>query len=443
MPAQPPSAATKTPAPGKAPTAPGKAPVGKPGLGLKSKGGGGPQCVDFPFDANSKPITGQMLELEQKKLKSLFGKKPKVPISQIASLIENKTSVKELDLPLKECQLYYKRMDKDPEHYLEVLARKLLEGASKEKTDHGYQRYLLYQTLDTLSMAVQHSSKRVNLSAQSLIVAVFKITGGTSSGYMIEKEILKEMTVMTNQKKDLNDLESRNRMINLCMQGRRYYEAFYQLIEFENIMQLKSRSMYVLKAGEIQFRKALIFQHIVDFYSKVASGQKEKEQVKDMGKLRSFIFRFNLDNRSLQLQPLVGTGPLPLNKTVASFLNIANHYYTQAGNNERFPHRHKAYLCKARNHMLGDKAKPAMECLQEGLVALSKANLKAIEKGNEKINMLEYFIEISKDHGAPRKTEAMLKELAELRNQVRGMEGKKRDETRKKEDDPKSPEKKS
>ena len=93
------------------------------------------------------------------------------------------------------------------------------------------------------------------------------------------------------------------------MKSGRLYEALYHLTEFEKLMKLKSRSMYLMKAGEIQFRKASVFQSIIDFYVGIASHKKEKDRVVNMGRLHSFIYRFNIDNKAFKITPLTGTGP--------------------------------------------------------------------------------------------------------------------------------------
>ncbi|MGK5091062.1 hypothetical protein WDW89_03480 [Deltaproteobacteria bacterium TL4] len=395
----------------------------KPALGQKKL-----KCYEFQFEARSKPNTEQVLDAEKKKLGALFGKKPKASIAQIIDVIEGSVETKIVEEMIHECTHFYKNLDAEGHQYLEIFGRLLLEGASKEQGNFPRQRFLIYQALDTLSAAVQAAPKRIYPPAESLIVSIFKITSDVSSStFFVEKEIHKEMDIMLNKKKDINDLPSHDKIIKLCFQGKRYYEAYYHLVEYEKIMQISSRSMHLQKAGEIAFRKGSVFQHMIDFYVNVAAGKEEKDKIIDHGKLRSFISRFNADHPRAKIQPLTGTGPLQINKTIASLIAVSNNYYNQAGADERFSQCHKAYYCKAFNLMYGDQGKAAIENLISGLAALKKANLKSIVKGNETIKMLEYLITVSKDHGSPRKVEDYQKELAELRNIVRGMESKKRE----------------
>ncbi len=418
----------KNPGPSKSGNSGKGAAVGKTNSSKGGKAAEKLECLDFTFDSRSKPITEQMLQLEEKRQKSFFSKKTKMPISEIEMLLERKATAKEMSKALTTCIVFYKRNEKEGEKFLEVLGRVLLDHASKEHLDFTRQKYLLYQAIDTFSTAVQYTAKRVNLTAEGMIVSTFKILSPiNTSTFHVEKEIHKTITEMT-QKKDLNDLESRDRIIKLYMQGKRYYEALYQLVEFEKIMSLKSRSMYLMKQGEIQFRKAVVFQHMIDFYLGVASSQEQKQIVGDMGKLRSFIHRFNLDNSRFKLTPITGTGPLAINKTLSSLIAVANVYYGDAASNNRFAHRHKAYFSMAHNNVMTDKIKAAIANLQAGIEAVAKSNLKAIDKGNAKLQLLEFIVKIYNEQGAPRKAEEYQKQLQELRSNVRAMESKKREE---------------
>ncbi len=422
-------------APNSAKKSPAKAPAAGPKKGAaKGKSSGKKDkkdlpCFEFSFEARSKPIVEKTLELEAKRQKAFFGKKTKVGISDMEVLLDKKTPSSELSTNLHTCITFYKKNDKDGGQFFETLGRLMLEAASKEHINFTYQRYLLYQALDLFSMSIQQSDKRISSSAQSMIMSVFKILSPiNASAFYVEKEIQATVNTMVNQKKDLNDLEGRDKIIKLCMKGKRYYEALYQLVEYEKLMQLKSRSMYMMKSGEIHFRQATVFQHIIDFYLGVATGQAQKEQVEDMGKLRSFIYRFNMDNSKFKLIPLTGDGPLAINKTLGGLITVANTYYSNAGNNTRFAHRHKAYLCMAHNNVITDKIKAAINNLLKGMETLSKSNLKALDKGNERIKFLEQIIKIYNDQGAPRKAEEYTGQLQSLRENVRQMETKKRAE---------------
>ncbi len=319
---------------------------------------------------------------------------------------------------------FLQKNEKEGFDFLETLGRLLLEAASSEDTNGSYQNYLLYQAIDVFSMAIQHSEKSINHSAEKMITSAFKVLIPIAPpSYYIEKEVLKNMGELM---KKPNDLDTRDKVIKLCMKGKRYYEALYQIIEYEKIMQLKSRSMYTMKAGEIQFRKATVFQHIIDFYLGVASGKQQKSMVMDSGKLHSFILRFNMNSSPFKLLPLAGQGPLAINKTLGSLIDAANTYYAEAANNIRFPHRHKAYYFMAYNNNTTDNVKSATNNIMSGLEALAKSNLKSVEKGNEKIQLLEFIIQLYTDGSSPRKADEYVKQLESLRNNVREIETKKR-----------------
>lgn len=382
------------------------------------------RALDFNFDARSKPITEKMLALEAKRQKSFFSKKTNYPITDMIVLLNKKAPAKELAKPLAECVMFYKRNEKEGFEFLEALGRLILEAAAKEQLDGGYQKYLFFQAIDTFSMAIQHAEKRVNISATRLIVSTFKILSPVNaSAFYIEKEIHKSMGELT---KDPSNLDARDKIIKLCMKGKRYYEALYQIVEYERIMQLKSRTMHIVKAGEIQFRMATVFQHMIDFYIGVTAGEGQKNLVEDMGKLSSFIKRFNMDNSRFKLIPLAGMGPLAINKTLGSLITVANTYYNGAAANDRFAYRHKAYYCMAHNSVTTDKVKAAISNIMSALEVLAVSNLKTIEKGNEKIQLLEFIIKIYNDHTMSRKAEEYQEELQTLRDNVRQMERKKR-----------------
>ncbi|MBF0280553.1 MAG: hypothetical protein HQM13_22340 [SAR324 cluster bacterium] len=413
--------------------APAKKPAAKAAAGKNSKKNGEKSkeapTFDFNFEARAKPITEKMLALEAKRQKGFFSKKTKFPITDIIVLLDKKAPQKELNPPLMECLLFYKKNEKEGFEFLEALGRLVLEAASKERLNGNYQTYLLYLAIDIFSSAIQHSEKCVNQSAEGMLASAFKILSPIApSAYYVEKEILKSMGELT---KEPNDLDIRDKIIKLCMKGKRYYEAFYQILEYEQIMQLKSRSMYMMKGGEIQFRKATAFQHMIDFYLGVASGEQQKNMIMDSGKLRSFITRFNMDNPRSKLLPLAGPGPLAINKTLASLIDVANVFYAGAANNARFAHRHKAYYCMAHNNNTTDKVKSATNNIISGLEVLAKSNLKAVDKGNEKIQLLEFIIKLYNDNGSPRKAEEYVEQLNVLRNNVRQMESKKRAEDEK------------
>ena len=387
---------------------------------------------EFNFNANAKPIVDQILQEEHKITSSFFSKSPKVTIEQISSLLDQKVSGKELVSQLSECLQFYKSNEKMNYRALEALGRLFLEAASKERVDSTKQQFYLFWALDLFSMSIQHSTNRVNTSAAALCVSIFKIAVNVNRNtYQLEKEILKEMTAMV-AKKDLADLQSRERITKLCMKSGRLYEALYHLIEFEKLMKLKSRSMYLMKAGEIQFRKASVFQSIIDFYVGIASHKKEKDRVVNMGRLHSFIYRFNMDNKAFKITPLTGTGPLQINKTLGSLISAANVYYAQAADNQKFRQRYKAYYCMARNNMFRDKIKVAIQNLQKALETIERSPLKQIEKGNEKLKLLEYMHKIYAEQSMSRRAEEVHKQIQELRTQVRAMESQKRDSEKKK-----------
>ena len=381
---------------------------------------------DFHFNARAKPITDKMLELEEKNQKGFLSKKTKFPISDIVMMMDQKIPLNDLNRPLTECALFYKKNEREGAEFLEALGRLILEAASKERVDAIYQKYLLYQSLDTFSMAIQHSEKRVNPTVASLMVSTSKVLAPiNNSAYYIEKEIHKSMVELS---KEPNDLEPRDKIIKLCMKGKRYYEALYQIVEYDRIMKLKSRSMYAMKEGEIQFRMATVFQHMIDFYVGVTAGEEQKNVVDDMGKLISFIRRFNMDNSRFKIVPLADKGPIAIIKTLRSLITVANTYYRNATQNPRFAHRHKAHYCMAYNYVTIDNVQAAISQVISGMEALTKSNLKSIDKGNERIQLLEFIIKIYNDHSMSRKADGYVQELQALRANVRQMETKKRAE---------------
>ena len=85
---------------------------------------------------------------------------------------------------------------------------------SKERVDSTKQQFYLFWALDLFSMSIQHSTNRVNTSAATLCVSIFKIAVNVNRNtYQLEKEILKEMTAMVT-KKDLADSNPENESLN-------------------------------------------------------------------------------------------------------------------------------------------------------------------------------------------------------------------------------------
>ncbi len=363
------------------------------------------QCFEFNFDASTKKLTSSIMEAEEKRQHRLFSSKVKVPISQVTQMLaDSTTDMNLLAQGIQICASFY-RQQKDGEKFIEVLARWIIDAASKEVSNVSRQLFLLYTAIDVASTSVQTATRKVYPPGCSLMVSTFKVlTPINNTPYHVEKKVHSLMSEML-VNKDLVALESRERIIKFYMQGRRHYEAFYHLNEYEQIMLVQSRAMFLLKSGEIQIYKAKVFQDIIDFYLAVVSGKSQKQQVKDMGKLRSFITRFNQDFPKSKIVLPSGKNPISINKMLSSMIQISNHYYQEAANNKRFSKAYKAYYSMAQNSMSLDQHKQALKYVEDGIKALGRGNIQKIDAASGKVQLMELAIELHKVAGTSAQAE--------------------------------------
>jgi hypothetical protein len=357
-------------------------------------------------------------ELEKERLlrKRWFARKPRVTLAQIEAALQAKKPAGEIaKLSAKLFQFYYYRGDS--EDLFEALGRINLEAASKETENGEQQWHLLFQAIEALSIAIQKSSKVLNVGAQSVIVAIYRILGSRFYDIAaVEKEVHRVMLNMLTVKKDPGDLSGREHIIKLYLRGNRYYEALIQMAEYEKIMRAKSWPLYQQKEGDIAFRKASIFQSMIDFYYNLQAGKKEESQtVINMAKLSGFITRFNRDNRRLNITPLKGHTILDVQQTSASMIQIANHYYMEAVRSEKFSSKFKAYYYIAHNHMLAANFKSAVQALNDGMAALDLMRAVPEQKATEKLKFLELLYRLYQERDLDKQAEEVQREMAALR----------------------------
>ena len=391
-----------------------------PGNGSGSRRSNSP--IAFQFDARSKSIVPGVFALEAKRMKRLFARKPKISLQQLETALKQSATEEMLKKSIPKFSAYYTHSSHGHQ-FLESLGRLLLEAASKEEEDGERQWFLLLQALEVLEHAIQISPKVINVSCQSIIVSIYSILGAPyRETFYLEKEIHKEMMTMINIKKDPNDFASREKIIKLYLRGRNYYPALVHTAEYEKVMQVKSRSLYRQKQGELAFRKAGIFQAMVDFYQRMATSKEEGETNKfaEMARLNGFISRFNRDNRRINIVPLKSLDLFALNKTIQSIVAIANNFYEEAGKSEYFLARHKAYFFMARNNWQFDNPKGAQTGLAEAVRLVELSRMAPSDKSREKLKLLEFLNTIYTELGHGRKADETAQQIARLRKESRG-----------------------
>ncbi|MCZ6842737.1 MAG: hypothetical protein O7G32_07890 [SAR324 cluster bacterium] len=379
-------------------------------------------ALEFAFDARHKSIVRGVFALESRRLKRLFAKKPEVSLHQMESSLNDSVSVAELRKLIPHFIKFYTRDAEHAHQYFEALGRLLLEAASKERGDNDRQWFLLTQCLEMLQLAIQKSPKTLSVAAQSIIVAVCRIMGGPyREHYHYEKEIHKEMMTMLNVKKDPNDFASRDKIIKLYLQLHSYYEALVHLAEYEKIMKIKSRSLYRQKQGEIAYRKAGIFQAMVDFYYALAmnKGDDDSNKIAEMAKLNGFIMRFNRDNKRINIAPLKDLDVFSLNRTIKSMAAIANNFYTDATKSEHFQAGHKAFYFMAHNNWQFDNPKGAQQNLADGVRLLDLSRMSPSQMVSEKLRLMEFQHKIFSELGRQRKADELFQDMAKLRRERR------------------------
>lgn len=357
--------------------------------------------------------------MEAKRMKRIFARKPKVSLQQLETALKQSATSETLRKSIPKFSTYYVKSGHGHQ-FLESLGRLLLEAASKEEQDGERQWSVLLQALEVLEHAIQLSPKILNVPCQSIIVSIYRILGAPyREVYFLEKEIHKEMMTMINIKKDPNDFASREKIIKLYLKGRNYYAALVHTAEYEKVMQVKSRSLYRQKQGELAFRKAGIFQAMVDFYQRMASNKDEGDTNKftEMARLNGFITRFNRDNRRVNIVPLKSLDLFALNKTIQSIVAIANNFYEESGKSEYFLARHRAYLFMAHNNWQFDNPKGAQTNLAEAVRLVEISRMPENEKSKEKLKLLEFLHTIYDELGHKRKAEETAKHMSRLRKE--------------------------
>ncbi len=374
--------------------------------------------LEFEFDARHKSIVRAVFALEAKRLKRFFGRKPKVSLHQLESTLNESAGETELRKLIPQFVSYYLRSADYGHRFFEALGRLLLEAAARERTDAERQWFLLTQSLETLQLAVQKSPKALNVPAQSILVSIYKVMGPAHrERHLVEREVFKEMMHMLNVKKDPNDLASREKIIKLYLGVRNYYEALVHTAEYEKVMQAKSRSLYRRKQGEIAFRKAGIFQAMVDYYHQLAADRSRDDvgKFRELARLNSFITRFNRDNKRVKIVPLKSLDIFSLNRTIQSMVAIANNFYAEAGAAELFPSRHRAFTFMARNNWQFENPKGAQHNLAEGVRLLELSALPEAQKTGDLLNLLDFQHRIYVDLGQQRKADEVSRTMAGLR----------------------------
>ena len=375
--------------------------------------------IAFQFDARNKSIVAGVFALEAKNMKRFFSRKPKVSLQQMEAALNKSASGEVLRKSIPKFSAYYMKSN-NGHQFLESLGRLLLEAASKEEEDGERQWFILLQALEVLEHAIQLSPKILNVPCQSIIVSIYHILGAPyRDTYYLEKDVQKEMMTMINIKKDPNDFASREKIIKLYLRGRSYYAALVHTAEYEKVMQVKSRSLYRQKKGELAFRKAGIFQAMVDFYQRMASNTEEGGTNKqtEMARLNGFITRFNRDNRRVNIVPLKSLNLFALNKTIQSIVAIANNFYEESGKSEYFLARHKAYFFMARNNWQFDNPKGAQTNLAEAVRLVDISRMPPNDKSKEKLKLLEFLHTIYDELGHKRKADETAKHMSRLRKE--------------------------
>lgn len=380
-----------------------------------------PVALEFTFNARNKSIVPSVFALEGRLLKKILARKPKVSLHDMEDLFNNVASGEEIQSQIAKFSQFYNQHDQG-HLFFESLGRLLLEAASKENTDAARQTILLHQALDMMDTALKKSPKVLNIPVQSLIVSLYKVMGSAySEHYYAEKEVHKEMMTMVNIKKDPNDFNSREKIIRTYLKSGRYFESLIHTAEYEKVMQIKSRSLYRQKIGELAFRKAMIFQAMLDRYLALTNNAEMEDEEKnhETAKLNTFVQRFNQDNNRVSITPLKGYDTLSIRKTLRSMVLIANSFYAEAAQAEHFTQKYKAHFHMARNNHQFDNQKMAFQNLSEGIRVINLSRLAATQKNEEKIKFMEYQVQLYTEQELTRKAEEIQAEITTLRKEIR------------------------
>ncbi|MEE2715956.1 MAG: hypothetical protein VX610_00895 [SAR324 cluster bacterium] len=384
-------------------------------------------CFEFGFDAQGKPITQKVLDWDRKRQHRFFSRREHASVSHVSALLEKKPSVVEMTRMLHEAMVLYLKIPEHGPNCLEVIGRLLLEAAALEQGKLERQRFLLYQALDFASMAIEVSPDRLNLTSAALCTTVFKATAFVNrAAFYIERDVQREMGKILVEKKNPQELVSRERIIRLYLQGHRYYEAFVQMLEFIRILQELQPRVHQAQQGELLFRQAMVMQRMIDFYAKVALGEQERDTIMDMGKLQSFVHRYNFRYPERPLLPLTGKSPVAIRKTLNSLIRQANWMYMQACTKPRFGNRHRAQYQIACNLSHRDETKLATKHALLGLATLKQARVQPLERARQMVLLLGLLEHLYMDQGLSEKAHNCMMKRENLEDKLRLIEAKRK-----------------
>ena len=385
-------------------------------------------CFEFAFDAQGKPITQKVLDWDRKRQHRFFSRREHASVAHVTDLLQKKNpSVVEMTRMLHEAMILYLKLPEHGPNCLEVIGRVLLEAAAMEQSSLERQRFLLYQALDFASMAIEISPDRLNLTSAALCTTVFKATAFVNrAAFYIERDVQREMGKVLVEKKNPQDLVSRERIIRLYLQGHRYYEAFVQMLEFIRILQELQPQVHQVQRGELLFRQAMVMQRIIDFYAKVALGEPERDTIMDMGKLQSFVHRYNFRYPERPLLPLTGKSPVAIRKTLNSLIRQANWLYMQACTRPRFGNRHRAQYQIACNLSHRDETRLATKHALLGLAALKQARVQPLERARQMVLLLGLLEHLYMDQGVSEKARNCMIKRENLEDKLRLIEAKRK-----------------
>jgi len=384
-------------------------------------------CFEFVFDAQGKPVTQKVLDWDRKRQHRSFSRREHASVSHVLDLLQKQPSVVEMTRMLHESMVLYLKLPEHGPNCLEVIGRLLLEAAAMEHTNLKRQRFLLYHALDFASMAIEVSPGQLNLTSAALCTTVFKTTAFLNrASFYIERDVQREMGKLLVEKKNPKDLVSRERIIRLYLQGHRYYEAYIQMLEFIRILQEAQPQVYRAQQGELLFRQAMVMQRMIDFYAKVASGEPERDTIMDMGKLQSFVHRYNFRYPNRPLLPLTGKSPETIRKTLNSLIRQANWFYMQACTKPRFGNRHRAQYQIALNLSHRDESRLATKYALPGLAALKEARVQPLERARQMVLLLSLLEHLYMDQGLSEKARNCMVKRENLEDKLRLIEAKRK-----------------
>ena len=395
-------------------------PSSKSGQGTNTGKRGKVNCAEFTFDANSKPVVEAVLQLEAKIFKKPFIKKPTHGVRGVAASLSAHKEVSEIKKEISETVTYYKShlQKKD---ICNALGRLLLQGASEETENYVRQFQLLYLAIDLFSMSSQYSEKGLNMNSQSLLYSVFKILGSDAwEGYSATKNIREIIKKMYAKTKSFNDPQSREKIFQNLLQGKRYYEAFSELNEYDKIIKVNSKSLWLKKRGLLTYNRVLVLQKILDFYFNYIWGHaKEKEILVDGGKLRAFIMRFNIDHSS-KLTPIKDLTVLSLMKTMESIIVVSNHLCKETIKDDHFGAKHNAYFIMALNNFRLEHYKASWANILSSIEHLGNSKLTGESKKKETLKIKNFQLQLAEKMNLNSNVKTIKEEIQKIVQQKEG-----------------------